>query len=67
MHATVFRVVTISDLWEENWIHAESSWVPEVVSVVLNSSGRKNVCRRGRNQRFAESTENELPTDGMPE
>lgn len=48
MHATVFRVVTISDLWEENWILAESSWVPEVVSVVGAEFLRKDKCVQKR-------------------
>lgn len=34
---------------------------------VLNLSRRGNICRRGKDRRFAESTENELRADGMPD
>lgn len=34
---------------------------------VLDLSGRENVCRKGRDRRFAKYAENEFPADGVPE
>lgn len=43
--------------WEENWAFAEDIKVSEWVSLVgLESLWRGNVCRRGRDWRFEEST-----------
>lgn len=55
LHAAVFRLVAISDLWEEGRVLAENSKVPEgVPQRVLNLSGR-DVCRKERNRRFTDS------------
>lgn len=51
---------------KKNWVLADDLKAGERISVGPNS-GRENVCRRRRNGQFAESSEDELSADGMPE
>lgn len=44
LHATVFRVLAVSDLWEEGRVHAEGCEVPEGVSAV--ESCRKEISQK---------------------
>lgn len=57
--AAVFRLVAASDLWEKNSVLAEGSRIRQEVSVIGFEIVRKKKCRREKDRRFVESTQNE--------